>query len=144
MFDVKKNLDVWIDSSLSARRIRSRIRFSKLWFAGSGAGSGRKWTGSATLICNLIQFGRSEPVGYRYYVTVFYASISINLNCWDNFLSFAKLISWVLQPLLQTFYVAIIFRRFCSVGTVPYRTVLQYRRPFPSRLISNLLHALVQ
>ena len=39
-----KKFDVWIDS-LSASRIRDPIL--KFWFAGSG--SGRKWTGSATL-----------------------------------------------------------------------------------------------
>ena len=38
----------WFLVSASRIRIRKRIQFLKFWFAGSG--SGRKWTGSATLI----------------------------------------------------------------------------------------------
>ena len=35
---------------LSASRVRDPDPILKFWFAGSGAGSGRKWTGSATLL----------------------------------------------------------------------------------------------
>ena len=53
MFDVTKIFDVWIDS-LSASRIREPDPILKFWFAGSGSGSGRKWTGSATLLVPLL------------------------------------------------------------------------------------------